>query len=83
MSYEIHYSDCKSPETIQKALDDCKRWLGAKQYKKVCKILEADNGQTPRNLVRVGLMMQGIEGYPAEVMIDTYWNQQRELFGQA
>jgi hypothetical protein len=24
--------------------------------------------------------MQGIEGYPAEVMVDTYWNPQRELF---
>jgi hypothetical protein len=82
MSYEIEYSDCQSPETIQKALDDCKRWLGTRQYNKICKILADDKGQTSRNLVRVGLMMQGIEGYPAEVMIDTHWSPQRELFNQ-
>jgi len=80
MSYEIEYSDLVSPETIQKALDDCKNWLGKDQYKKVCKILQADNGQTPRHLVRLGLMMQGIQGYPAEAMIDTYWSPQRDLF---
>jgi len=80
MSYEIEYSDLVSPETIQKALDDCKNWLGKTQYKKVCDILEANRGQTPRHLVRLGLMMQGIQGYPAEVMIDTYWSAQRDLF---
>jgi hypothetical protein len=83
MSYEIEYSDCKSPETIQKALDDCKDWLGADQYARVSMILMQDKGQTSRNLLRVGLMMQGIQGYPAEAMINTYWTPQRELFGQA
>lgn len=80
MSYEIEYSDLESPETIQKALDDCKEWLGADLYKKISMILIQDKGQTSRNMIRMGLMMQGIEGYPAKVMIDTYWNPQRELF---
>ena len=73
MSYEIKYENLDSPETIQKALDDCKQWLGNAQFKKVCKILQADNGQSSANLVRIGLMMQGIQGYPAKAMMDTYW----------
>ena len=79
MSYEIEYSNIKSPDTIKKALGDCKDWLGKARYKKVCDILKADHGQTPPNLIRVGLMMQGIQGYPAQAMIDTYWSPQRRL----
>jgi hypothetical protein len=80
MSYEIEYNDLESPETIQRALDDCKEWLGNAQYKKICKILADDKGRTSRNMIRMGLMMQGIQGYPAEAMINTYWSPQRELF---
>lgn len=80
MSYEIEYSDLGSPETVQRALDDCKEWLGADLYKKISMILIQDKGQTSRNMIRMGLMMQGIQGYPAEAMINTYWNAQRELF---
>jgi hypothetical protein len=79
MSYEIEYSDTESPATIQQALHDCEQWLGNAQFKKVCEILQADNGQTPRHLVRFGLMMQGIQGYPAEAMIDKYWSPQMVL----
>lgn len=75
MSYEIKYENLDSPETIQKALDDCKQWLGNAQFKKVCEILQADNGQSSANLVRIGLMMQGIQGYPAKAMMDTYWKK--------
>jgi hypothetical protein len=80
MSYEIEYNDLESPETIQRALNDCKDWLGADQYARISMILIEDKGRTSRNLIRMGLMMQGIEGYPAKVMIDTYWSPQRELF---
>jgi len=79
MSYEIQYSNIESEETIKKALKDCKQWLGNAQYKKVCDILKTDHGQTPRSLIRIGLMMQGIQGYPAQAMIDTYWSPQRRL----
>ena len=79
MSYEIEYSNTASAETVKKALDDCKDWLGKARYKKVCDILKTDHGQTPPNLIRIGLMMQGIQGYPAQAMIDTYWSPQRRL----
>ena len=79
MSYEIQYSNIESEETIKKALKDCKQWLGNAQYKKVCDILKADHGQTSPNLIRMGLMMQGIQGYPAQAMIDTYWSPQMQL----
>jgi len=79
MSYEIAYADIGSAETVKKALKDCKDWLGNAQYKKVCDILKTDHGQTPPNLIRIGLMMQGIQGYPAQAMIDTYWSPQRRL----
>jgi hypothetical protein len=80
MSYEIEYNDLKSLETIQQALNDCKDWLGADQYARISMILMEDKGRTSRNLLRMGLMMQGIQGYPAEAMIETYWTPQRELF---
>ena len=79
MSYEIEYSNTESAETAKKALNDCKDWLGKARYKKVCDILKADHGQTPTHLIRVGLMMQGIQGYPAQAMIDTYWSPQMQL----
>jgi hypothetical protein len=79
MSYEIEYSNTASAETVKKALDDCKDWLGKARYKKVCDILKTDHGQTPPNLIRIGLMMQGIQGYPAQALIDTYWSPQRRL----
>jgi hypothetical protein len=79
MSYEIEYSDLESPATVQQALNDCKQWLGKAQFKKVSEILRADQGRTPRHLVRFGLMMQGIQGYPAEAMIDKYWSPQMVL----
>ena len=75
MHYEIDYAN-KSPE---QAIKDCKQWLGTKQFNKVAKILQQDCGNTPRQLVRFGLMMQGIQGYPAEAMINKYWNPQQEL----
>ena len=73
MSYEIAYDDIESSETIQKALDDCKQWLCNAQFKKVCKILKEDAGRSPEHLVRLGLAMQGIQGYPATAMMNRFW----------
>ena len=80
MSYEIEYSDLASPETIQKALDDCKDWLGKARFKKVCGALAEDRGRSNPGSIRMGLMMVGIQGYPAKVLIDTYLTRQRDLF---
>lgn len=73
MAYEVEYSDLDSPETIQKALNDCRKWLGDANYKKVCNMLTADKRQTAERMVFLGLAMVGIQGYPAKVMIDVYW----------
>ena len=75
MHYEINYAD----KTQEQAIKDCKQWLGTKQFNKIVKILQADCGNTPRRLVQFGLMIQGIQGYPAEAMINEYWNPQQEL----
>ena len=76
MSYEIVYN---GPDAEAKALKDCKRWLGNAQFKRVSKLLQDDHGQTSRNMVRLGMAMQGIQGFAAEVMIDTYWSPQMVL----
>jgi len=73
--YEIEYTELNSPATIEKAIADCKRWLGNRQFKKVVKLLREDRQQSSRYMVTLGLAFQGIEGYPAEVMIDTYWSR--------
>jgi len=78
MSYEIKY-DTTNPLAESNALMDCRKWLGNRQYHKVIDILKSDNGRTPRSLVVFGLSMQGIQGYPAEVMINKYWSPQMLL----
>jgi len=73
MHYTIEYDDVASCATKQKALDDCRQWLGRRQFNKVVRLLKEDQQQSSRYMVTVGLSFQGIEGYPAEVLIDTYW----------
>ena len=80
MSYEIKY-DLTLPEAAEaKAIADCKEWLGGKNFKKVVNLLKEDKGRTSRKLVIFALSIQGIEGYPATVLMDTYWTRQRDLF---
>ena len=79
MSYEIKY-DLTLPEAAEaKAVADCKEWLGSKNFKKVVNLLKADKGRTSRKMVVFALSFQGIQGYPAEAMVNKYWNAQREL----
>jgi hypothetical protein len=79
MSYNIEY-DLSLPEQAQaQAIADCKDWLGSKKFKKVINLLKEDKGRTSRNIVIFALSFQGIQGYPAEAMVNKYWNPQREL----
>jgi hypothetical protein len=79
MSYNIEY-DLSLPEQAQaQAIADCKDWLGSKKFKKVVNLLKEDKGRTSRNIVIFALSFQGIQGYPAEAMVNKYWNAQREL----
>jgi hypothetical protein len=75
MHYEINYVD-KTPED---AIKDCKKWLGTKQFNFVVKALKNDNGTSSRQLIKFCLSIQGIQGYPADAMIDKYWNPQQEF----
>jgi hypothetical protein len=72
MHYETEYDTSDVSAAQAKAIKDCKDWLGTKQFNKVVKILKDDNGQTPKNMVLFGLSLQGIQGYPANVMIELY-----------
>lgn len=72
MHYDIEYSNISDEATKDKAIKDCMAWLGKRQFNKVARILgEAPATMNPA-LVKIGLAMQGIQGYPAEVMIERY-----------
>jgi len=73
MHYYIEYENLESDATKRKALKDCKDFLGARRFKQVSLILANDHQQTSKELVLFGLGLSGIQGYPAEVMIETYW----------
>ncbi len=79
MSYEIKYDLTDVAKAEAKAIKDCKQWLGVKQFNKVAKILTEDKGRSSRFMIRLGLSFQGIEGYPAGVMMEKYWSPQMEL----
>lgn len=80
-SFTVDYNVFPEGEKrIAAALKDCKLWLGTKQYHKVIRILTTDRGRTPRNFIYLGLMLQGIQGYPADVMVQEFWSPQRDLF---
>ena len=80
MHHEIKYDLNDTATAEAKALADCKHWLGTRQFNKVVKLLKADKGSSSRTMVRLGLMMQGIQGYPAEVMAARFWDAQKPLF---
>jgi hypothetical protein len=73
-SYEIKYDTTDEQKAKDKAIQDCKDWLGSKGFAALLKEFERDNagGASPRREIEVALMMIGIQGYPAQVMIDTY-----------
>ncbi len=73
MHYEIKYDETDSVETQDKAIQDCKDWLGEEQFDKVVNHLRNTEVTGSRNLMRLALSFQGIQGYPAEVMLERYW----------
>jgi chromate transport protein ChrA len=79
MSYEIKYDRKDEAAAQAKAIADVRKWLGTKQFNKVVNILANDHGRATRFMIILGLSMQGIQGYPAEVMADTYWSPQMLL----
>ena len=81
MSFTVDYNAYPEGEQrVMAALTDCKKWLGTRDYRKVVKALSADHGRTSRNMLRLRLAMNGIQGFPAEVLLDEFWTPQRDLF---
>lgn len=78
-SYTRDYSN--QPEWMAKldALKDVEEWLGKPMFRKVVKLLKNDY-TTPKHKLSLALMLMGINGYPADVMIDVYAPKQLKLF---
>ena len=75
-SYTIKYDTADEQQAKDKAIQDCKDWLGEKRFAILIKAFEQDISSTnpsSKQAVKVGLMMIGIQGYPAEVLVDTYF----------
>lgn len=73
MHREIHYDTTNKPMAEYKALKDCFDWLGNKQYNKVAKTYELTDEKLSHELLLLGLAMQGIQGYPAEVFLKKFY----------
>lgn len=74
-SYTIKYDFTDEQQAKDKAIQDCKDWLGEENFAKLIEAFKKDIASvpSPRQEIKVGLMMIGIQGYPAEVLIDTYY----------
>ena len=72
MHYDIKY-DTSSPDAPAKALKDCEAFLGRRQFLKVIRTLRNTEQGHNRRFVIMCVGLQGIQGYPAEVMVDTYY----------
>ena len=75
-SYEIKYDTSNVSEAQAKAIQDCKDWLGEKRFAILIEAFKQDIASTEpssKQAVKVGLTMIGIQGYPAEVLVDTYF----------
>ena len=69
MHHEIlYYGD--EGEKEMKAVADCRDWLGEKQFREVMKLLiQGAREGVSEQVLGFGLMLQGIQGFPAEVLI--------------
>ena len=79
MSYEIEY-DTKDPKAEAKALKDIKDFWGESHFRKVTKALADDHGRSSKKMVLISLSIYGgVQGYPAQVLLDKYWTPQMLL----
>jgi hypothetical protein len=79
MSYKKDYSG--QPEWMAKvdAMKDVQDYLGKPMFRRVVKLLKNDY-RSPKHALSLALMLIGINGYPADVMIDMYAPKQLKLF---
>jgi len=78
MSYEITY-DLTDNRAKFNAMKDTQEYLGKAMFRKVVGILQNDYTSSKRMMI-LGLAIIGVQGYPAEVMVDMYAPKQLKLF---
>ncbi len=79
MGYTINYAGMEPAAAADKAVKDAKQWLGGGRFNKIVKILQGNEGVMSRDDVHYVLNMIGVQGFPAEVMIERYWQPQMSL----
>lgn len=72
MKQTIDYSALTGKAKYDKALKDCRNYLGRERYNDVLKLLEIElqRGHVKNDYLLGCMGMIGIEGYPAQAMID-------------
>lgn len=71
MKYTVDYSQYPEWQAKIEAMKDTQDWLGKVKFRKVVKLLKQDNESSLRMLY-FALALVGVQGYPAQVMIDLY-----------
>lgn len=73
MGYTKDYSGIASEEKEEAAIADVKDWMGEEDFAKMVANLRGDHGIMPKQWAFMGLMMAGVQGYPATAMVERYW----------
>ncbi len=68
----VEYKDTHLQATKQKALADCEAYLGQDNYARITTLLRNDKTTSPTMAVQMLGMFVGLEGYPAEVMVEKF-----------
>ncbi len=71
MHYTVDYSQYPEWQAKVEALKDAQDWLGKARFRKVVKFLK-DDYSSPKRVLYLALAMLGIQGYPAQAMIEVY-----------
>jgi len=75
MKYTINYTDLPAGRKAAKAIEDTKEYLGDKFAEIIGMFTAAiEEGElTTRKHVHLAMSFIGVQGYPVDAMIDSYW----------
>jgi hypothetical protein len=71
MKYTVDYTHYPEWQAKIEAMKDTQDWLGKARFRKVVKLLKGDN-QSSLRMLYFALALVGVQGYPAQVMIELY-----------
>lgn len=74
MGYEVDYSNLTGQAKREKALADCKYYLGEDRYRKTMILIdqELQSGETTiEQMIAALALYLGIQGYPAQAMVES------------